>query len=163
MPLQCIIDVEASGFGAGSYPIEVGLVRADGQAYCSLITPEPEWQHWTAEAEHMHGITRQALATFGKPARTVATQLNDCLSGQTVFTDAWYHDYQWLAKLFDAACTPQAFQLKDLRTLLSEDAMARWKTTREQVTQDLQLQRHRASNDARVLQQTLLRLTAQGR
>ena len=40
-------------------------------------------------------------------------------------------------------------------------AMAAWHATREQVTQELQLSRHRASNDARILQQTLLRTMGQ--
>jgi hypothetical protein len=106
----CIIDVEASGFGAGSYPIEVGAVLSDGRAYCSLINPEPDWRHWELSAESVHGITRDTLATHGKPAHVVASDLNKCLQGATVYTDAWYHDYQWLARLFDAAELPQLVQ-----------------------------------------------------
>ena len=34
-----IIDVEASGFGPHSYPIEVGLALGDGSKFCSLILP----------------------------------------------------------------------------------------------------------------------------
>ena len=99
----CIIDIEASGFGAGSYPIEVGTVLTDGSAYCSLISPEPDWRHWEHSAEGVHGITRETLREHGKPAAAVAQALNDRLRGHTVYTDAWYHDYQWLARLFDAA------------------------------------------------------------
>jgi hypothetical protein len=32
-----IIDIEASGFGVDSYPIEVGIVLSTGQKYCALI------------------------------------------------------------------------------------------------------------------------------
>ena len=32
-----VLDIEASGFGVGSYPIEVGFVLPDGQSYCSLL------------------------------------------------------------------------------------------------------------------------------
>ena len=35
-----IIDIEASGFGRGSYPIEVGLVLPDGTPHCFLIAPD---------------------------------------------------------------------------------------------------------------------------
>lgn len=160
LSMHSIIDVEASGFGAGSYPIEVGTAMADGRSYCSLISPEPGWKHWEPGAEGVHGITRCTLLAHGKPAATVARHLNECLHGQTVYTDAWYHDYQWLARLYDAADMQPSFQLQDLRRLLSEAAMARWHPTREQVTQELQLNRHRASNDARVLQQTLHRVMA---
>ena len=152
----CIIDIEASGFGAGSYPIEVGTVLTDGSAYCSLICPQPDWRHWEHSAEGVHGITRETLREYGKPAAAVAQALNDRLRGHTVYTDAWYHDYQWLARLFDAADAQPAFKLEDLRGLLDEAAQARWHSTREQVMQELQLNRHRASNDAKVLQHTLV-------
>jgi hypothetical protein len=58
--------------------------------------------------------------------------------------------------LFDAADAQPAFKLEDLRGLLDEAAQARWHSTREQVMQELQLNRHRASNDAKVLQHTLV-------
>lgn len=161
LPLPpCIIDVEASGFGVGSYPIEVGAVLSDGRAYCSLIHPEPDWRHWQHSAESVHGITRDTLATHGKPAHVVAADLNQCLHGTTVYTDAWYHDYQWLARLFDAADMPQLFRLQDLRQLLPEPALAMWDETKIQVMHDMHLARHRASNDAKVLQATLVRVLA---
>lgn len=158
----CIIDIEASGFGAGSYPIEVGTVLTDGSAYCSLICPQPDWRHWEHSAEGVHGITRETLREHGKPAATVAQALNERLRGHTVYTDAWYHDYQWLARLYDAADAQPAFKLEDLRSLLDEPAQARWHATREQVSLALQLSRHRASNDAKVLQQTLLAVLGNG-
>lgn len=156
-----IIDIEASGFGRGSYPIEVGAVLPDGAAYCSLISPEPDWQHWEPDAEAVHGITREVLHEHGKPAARVASDLNRCLHAQTVYTDAWYHDYQWLARLFDAADMQPQFTLKDLRQALDESALARWDATKGEVLNELKLNRHRASNDARVLQQTWVRVKSQ--
>ena len=152
----CVIDIEASGFGTGSYPIEVGAVLGDGSAYCSLIAPEPNWDHWQPSAEATHGISRETLREHGKPALTVALALNALLRGCTVYTDAWYHDYQWLARLFDAADTQPTFKLEDMRKLLDDAAQARWHATREHVAETLHLTRHRATNDAKVLQQTLL-------
>ncbi len=46
MSLPTIIDIEASGFGRGSYPIEVGFITADGKTGCSLIKPEAQWKSW---------------------------------------------------------------------------------------------------------------------
>lgn len=161
IPLPCFIDIEASGFGVGSYPIEVGAALSDGRAYCSLINPEPGWRHWEPQAELVHGITRDTLLAHGKSAQTVAVELNQHLQGSIVYTDAWYHDYQWLARLFDAAELPQRFTLQDLRQLLPESALARWDDTRVRVMQDMNLARHRASNDAKVLQQTLFRVLSQ--
>src|SRR3954469_22423607 len=93
------LDVEASGFGAGSYPIEVGVVLADRRSYCSLVKPEPEWAHWDAAAEDVHGISRAMLMRHGKPAKLVADQLNAFLYGLTVYSDAWSHDYSWMSRL----------------------------------------------------------------
>ena len=33
MELPIIIDIEASGFGRGSYPIEIGYHMPDGESY----------------------------------------------------------------------------------------------------------------------------------
>lgn len=43
MQLPTILDIEASGFGRGSYPIEVGFVAGDGTLFCGLVRPEPDW------------------------------------------------------------------------------------------------------------------------
>lgn len=40
-----VLDVEASGFGRYSYPIEVGYALPDGRVFCTLIRPEPHWTH----------------------------------------------------------------------------------------------------------------------
>lgn len=158
-----ILDVEASGFGRGSYPIEVGFVEPSGTVFCSLIQPEPDWLHWDPSAELVHGISREILRRHGKPPAWVAAQINERLAGQTVYCDAWAHDYSWLARLFDSADMLPAFHLQDLRCLLSEAEAACWHQLREQVREELQLDRHRASADARVLQTALLRLRAPAR
>ncbi len=158
MQTPAFIDVEASGFGSASYPIEVGLVLADGQTYCTLIRPLPEWQHWDASAEAVHGISREILAQYGKTPQEVAADVNARLRGQTVFTDSWYHDFNWLSRLFDAADSSPQFQLEDLRKVLPQDKEPLWHSTKQAVTEELQLSRHRASNDARILQTTLLRV-----
>jgi hypothetical protein len=158
-PLPAVIDLEASGFGTASYPIEVGLVLPDGRSFCSLITPAPDWQHWDAAAEDVHGISRDQLQQYGRPAREVAERINECLRDNTdVYSDAWYHDYTWLARLFEAAGTLPRFRLHDLRSLLSEQEMRDWHHTKERVQAESMLSRHRASNDARILQKTLLEL-----
>lgn len=151
-----IIDIEASGFGKGSYPIEVGFYLPDGQAYCTLITPEPEWRHWDDAAERVHGIPREILFEKGRRVRDVCRELNEKLRGQYVYCDAWAYDYVWLGKLFDTAGLVPIFQLKDIRDLLGECEQNLWHATRAAVELRLQLRRHRASSDARMLFETLL-------
>lgn len=157
-----IIDVEASGFGSASYPIEVGIALPDGQSYCALIAPAPEWRYWDAEAEKVHGVTRATLLALGRPAREVASDVNTLLHGQVVYCDSWYHDFTWLSRLFDAGDSAQAFQLEDIRSLLAQHEADAWLATKTRILQEMGLDRHRASNDARVLQATLLRVKSVG-
>lgn len=158
MDTPAFIDVEASGLGGRSYPIEVGLITMSGEMYCALVRPEPDWTHWDERAEAVHHISRPVLAEHGKPLREVAQELNDLLRGQTVYSDAWGNDYAWLARLFDAAELPMRFTLESSRKLLDEAQAARWATVKEQVVAELRLARHRASSDAKILQMTLLRV-----
>lgn len=158
MTLPAILDLEASGFGRGSYPIEVGFVDAGGGLFCALIQPEPEWQHWDASAEALHGISRATLLRHGKPPAWVAQQINQRLGGQTVVSDAWGCDYPWLARLFDAADLLPRFKLVDLRSLLSEDEALRWHAVLSQVRAESPHSRHRASSDAQDLRLALQRL-----
>jgi hypothetical protein len=161
-PLPCVIDVEASGFGRGSYPIEVGFVMPDGSACCMLIRPEREWTHWDSAAERIHGISRTLLESHGRSVREVARELNRRLAGRDVYCDNWAHDYAWLARLFEAAQLAPEFRLHHLRELLSEAAAARFDDARDVVSRHLHLRRHRASGDARVLQLSVARARETG-
>jgi hypothetical protein len=152
MQLPAILDIEASGFGRGSYPIEVGFITSEGALFCGLIRPEPDWRHWDGAAEALHGISRELLQRHGRPAPWMAAQLNEWLAGQTVYCDGWGQDYPWLARLFDAAGQQPSFRLDDLRRLLSEAEAQRWRGVTDSVRQRQRLTRHRASSDARVLQ-----------
>jgi len=160
-PLPAIIDVEASGFGRGSYPIEVGFIEPEGRSFCCLIHPEPDWQHWDSQAEALHGISRGALLAHGKPPAWVAAEMNARLRGQTVYCDGWGHDYPWLARLFNSADLQPSFHLDDLRRLLSESEAARFHDVAARVRREQKIERHRASSDAKVLQLALMRVKAE--
>ena len=156
--LPCVLDIEASGFGRGSYPIEIGFVLPDGTAYCSLIVPDASWTHWDGAAERIHGISRSLLQRHGRSAHEVAVELNQRLAGRTVYCDNWAHDYAWLARLFESADINPTFKLRHLRELMSEYAAEHFDDARELVARNLQLRRHRASSDARVLQLSLAKV-----
>lgn len=149
-----IIDVEASGFGRGSYPIEVGFARPDGSVFSCLIKPEPDWEHWDESAEQVHGIPRTTLFEEGCSVREVAQKLNDELKGEVVYTDSWGFDSTWLSLLFYHAGLAQLFRLETLSKLLSEKQIAIWGKVKQQVTLDLNIDRHRAGPDAKMLQRT---------
>jgi hypothetical protein len=152
-----IVDVEASGFGVGSYPIEVGLALDDGHRYCTLIEPAPGWTHWDAEAEKIHRIPRDLLATYGRPWRDVARTLNELLANRTVYTDGWVVDKPWLTTLFHAAGTAMQFHVSPLEMILSEPQMELWHREKDNVVASMDLSRHRASHDAWIIQETYRR------
>lgn len=158
--LPCVIDVEASGFGRRSYPIEVGYVLPDGQAHCTLIRPLPEWTHWDHGAANTHRIERETLLRLGRPAADVVRRLNADLAGRTVYCDGWAHDYTWLAALFEAAGATPGFRLESVAALLDDARLARLADAQQAARRELGLSRHRASSDARVLQIALARLAA---
>lgn len=162
MDVPPILDVEASGFGRGSYPVEVGYVLEDGASQCMLVRPEPGWDHWSPAAERLHRIRRSDLLEYGLPAVEVADELNHHLCGRTLYSDAWGHDYSWLARLYDAAGRAPTFRLESLQALLTDSEIARWQELKEQVAIVLGLPRHRACADARLLQATFGRLRARG-
>jgi len=152
-----IVDIEASGFGTGSYPIEVGVVLNNGRKYCSLITPAPGWTHWDEDAERVHCVSRDILQAYGKPALEVARSLNELLPQQTAYSDGWVVDKTWLDRLFFAAGMPCQFSFSSLEMILSEPQMEIWHPTKDKVLLELGDKRHRASFDAYVVQETFER------
>lgn len=155
--IPTIIDVEASGFGVRSYPIEVGVAMDDGAKYCALILPADDWEHWDEDAEKVHRIARDVLETHGKPVREVAESLNRLFGGSTLYSDAWGVDRTWLGTLFYKAGLDMTFRVSPLELILSEDQMARWHATKDEILSESQNRRHRASFDAWVIQETYKR------
>ena len=152
-----ILDVEASGFGSESYPIEIGVALEPGHRRSFLIEPASDWTHWDPMAECVHRITRAVLERHGRPIDEVAGALNAELGGLTLYSDAWVVDKPWLTRLFHAARVPMAFSLSPLECLLPEAQMLLWDASKRQVAAELAAERHRASHDAWVVQETYVR------
>lgn len=151
-----ILDIEASGFGAQSYPIEVGVAGLNGARFCRLIRPFPHWQHWDDSAQVLHGISRDELARYGRDAREVCLELNEFLNGQQAYSDGWVVDHPWLIKLYSCAGVSMSFRLSALEYVLTETQMENWHSAKAQVQQHYDQARHRASVDAEIIQQTFL-------
>jgi hypothetical protein len=158
-----IVDVEASGFGGMSYPIEVGIALDDDTKYCSLILPAPGWDHWDSDAEKVHRIARDILEMYGKPIREVAAHLNTLLDGKTLFTDGWVVDKPWLTTLFEVAQMNMRFSVSPLEIILSEKQMERWHDTKARILAGVKEHRHRASFDAWIIQETYKRTLAESK
>lgn len=102
-------DVEASGLGAGSYPIEVGWTLADGTGGAVLVGHEP-WlgfdQGWDPNAEHIHGLSKEHLLAHGLDADRAAEAVRAALAGRVLVSDAPGMDGMWLAELLAEAGAP---------------------------------------------------------
>lgn len=157
MRVPYIVDVEASGFGPEGFPIEIGCVTSSGERLCALIQPLPHWTHWSDEAESVHGISRDTLEKYGRAARDVCELLNTNLRGRTLYSDGWVVDKPWIERLFHETRQPMNFFVSPIELILTEEQMERWSTTRDTVIRDSGIQRHRASNDAWVIQETFMR------
>jgi len=158
-----IIDIEASGFGSMSYPIEVGIALEDDTKYCSLILPASDWEHWDNDAEKVHRIARDILEAYGNPVQEVAAHLNQLLEGKTLYTDGWVVDKPWLTTLFYKANMEMKFHVSDLEMILSEEQMTRWHDTKDKILAEVKKHRHRASFDAWIIQETYKRTLAESK
>lgn len=158
--VPAIIDIEASGFGCDSYPIEVGVIDSMGNKYCRLIQPELNWTHWTNEAESLHGIRRELLFSNGLDVTEISTQLNKILAGTTVYCDGWVVDYPWLIKLFAAARQQMQFTCSPLESILNEQQMSIWHEQKTILCEKSGCKRHRASSDAELIQQVYVHTRA---
>ncbi len=156
--VQCpsIVDIEASGFGEESYPIEIGIAKDSGERYCALIKPDQGWVYWSGPAETIHGITREMIELRGRPTHQICEELNDFLGETNVFTDALAHDQAWLYKLFSSAKLQPSFHLRAIEFIMSEEQFKIWDDMKSHVAQQLQIVRHRASSDAFLIQQTFI-------
>jgi len=145
------LDIEASGIHADAYPIEIGVSLPNGDSWCSLIQPVHGWIHWNDQSEQIHGISREELFISGKTPLQVAKKLNSFLGESIAYSDCWVLDNPWLIKLYEQAGIKQTFSLLDMMHIMTEENYNCLVETKHKVALELDLQRHRATNDARVL------------
>jgi hypothetical protein len=152
-----VIDIEASGFGKYSYPIEIGLITSDGRRFCRLIKPLKNWTHWDETAAKLHGIEKSDLLQYGTEAKRVCLQLNAFLQNTTVYSDGWTVDDTWIRKLFNETGVSMSFKLSPLELILKESQMNIWNRVKQVMMSRRNDNRHRASNDAKIVQETYLK------
>lgn len=128
MTCPALIDFEASclpEYGQ-SYPIEVAIARLDGESRTWLIRPVEAWRHWdwAAEAEALHGISRELLDREGQAPEHVLAEMRDFVGGRPVYADADLDAY-WLEVLAHAAATKPPFAVRYLGEYMVERGFTR--------------------------------------
>jgi len=142
-----VIDVEASGLAAESYPIEIAWQDSkDPDNFDSfLLLPDPAWTYWDEYAENeIHHISRAMLAEGGIPLEEACERLNLKLSGKEVYSDAVDFDRNWIQRLFNTVSVEPTFTMRSIFDLLPENAEQDY----EALVSD-QIVVHRALDDAR--------------
>lgn len=142
MELICI-DIEASGLGPYSYPIEVAWKSEKSEQQDSfLIDPASVegWEFWDEFAEELHGIEPELLAEQGVSAAEACERLNSALAGKTLICDAYDFDLFWLNRLFESQGQAMHFTLGGIERVLTPAQCMAYR-------QRTQLRRHRALRD----------------
>ena len=105
IPIQCLMDIEASSLSDESYPIEIAWYRPNHEDNDSfLIKPAETWTDWDPLSEELyHEIPRETLIREGITPYEAATRLNKSLKGMHVVADGYEWDSFWIQKLFNEA------------------------------------------------------------
>lgn len=128
-----VIDFEASALTLDSYPIEVGIARAEDRtlhitSWSALIAPAPTWDlgaQWDPDAQRVHGIRPWQLRQAPN-ARDVMLDLNRRVgTAGTVWCDGAMYDMHWMRTLAVAAGIEPAFTLGDIANLLDQHPTAK--------------------------------------
>lgn len=138
--IAAYLDVEASSLADASYPIEVGWAALHTSGYIDsggwLISPEPDWADWSADAEAIHQIPRVMVETLGTPAAEVVARLDQLLGDGVVYSDAPEREAQWVGRLYAAVGAKRRWRIGEahavLQSLVATDeereVLARWRT-----------------------------------
>lgn len=150
-----VIDFEASGLSKKSYPIEVGITNG-AEHYTALIKPMSHWTYWEAEAEKIHNITADETMKNGKDSLSVANDLNSILKKSKIYCDNIQWDGFWLNVLFSDNRLSPTFQILDIQDILKTGKQWRlFESKMEEFEQSNLYRKHRALDDARVIQSSL--------
>jgi DNA polymerase III alpha subunit (gram-positive type) len=147
-----MLDVEASGLGHSSYPVEVAFASSTGAQANFLIKPTTDWLEkgeWDKSAEKLHGLSQQQLLQKGDNIVSVAQQLNKYLCSKLVLCNDLTFDGFWLTQLFQAANTSVTFHLIDLSDLFDFWGEEKAHLYKEEYGKTLNTNEHRALPDAK--------------
>ena len=158
---RAFIDLEASGLGAKSWPVEVGWAFETGEPVAMLVRPDETWSDdaWDPKAEALHGLSRDRLEREGRAPQDICEAMNAAFGDVEVYSDAPDWDGFWLFRLYSAAGVKQSFLLNDYGRLMRPLTAGREPALLQRALR-LAPPSHRAGPDARHLQ-TLHRLAVE--
>ncbi|BBB30162.1 hypothetical protein [Neptunomonas japonica] len=144
VPVICI-DIEASGLGPLSYPIEVAWkCGLTGASDLFLINPDTgyNWTQWDLSAADIHGITMDELLHKGISVNEACERLNQMLDGKMVTSDALDFDFFWMRRLFESAMMKPTFKMQGIDSVLEGGQLIQYR-----LIASAQVRKHRAMDD----------------
>ncbi len=144
IPVICI-DIEASGLGPGSYPIEIAWkCGLTGDSDSFLIDPATgyNWTDWDPAAEDLHHITVDELLAEGVSVREACKRPNTRLHGKTLTCDAVDFDYFWIRRLYESARMNPSFEVQGIDKVLGGGQLIQYR-----LVANAQVRNHRAMDD----------------
>ncbi len=152
------LDIESSGFYG--YPIQIGIIKENGETFESLIKPHEEWLEdleWDYNSQTIHNLEKDYVIKNGRDIKIVAKELNDFCNKEDVFVDSAY-DVMWLDLLFEFAEINRTFNIMVLGNVLPEDFMVHWSAIFSIIHKESGLKLHDALSDAIMNQRTFIRI-----
>ncbi len=115
------------------------------------------WTYWNWASQAVHHIGRPILISEGRDALTVASDLNELLAGKIIYCDSLEWDGFWCNVLFSDNGIHQQFELRDIRELLNTDTrLSAYLQKKEELTKTKCFNLHRALDDAKLIQQSIV-------
>ncbi|WP_293267800.1 hypothetical protein [Neptunomonas sp.] len=144
VPLICV-DIEASGLGPRSYPIEIAWkCGITGESDLFLINPDTgyNWTEWDLSAAGIHGISMDELLAVGVSVNSACDRLNQKLGNRILTSDALDFDYFWMRRLFESAMMKPTFKMQGIDSVLDGGQLIQYR-----LIAGAQLRKHRAMDD----------------
>lgn len=112
------LDIESSSPDDDSYPTQISWSLADGSIKTALILPDDSWEPWDNCSPE---LDVQHLMDHGSTPSDIIRELNDDLSGQTVFVDGLDEDETLIEQLYESALSDPDFELARADELNHQD------------------------------------------
>lgn len=116
------IDIEASGLGDNSFPLEIGWTKDGIDIHEFFIKPHVSWdiEEWDPNAENLHGISKDFILENGINSIDIALIMNEHLSGYTLLSDSHLNDIKWINKLFVSNEIKREFKIVSIDLFLNK-------------------------------------------
>lgn len=112
------LDIESSSPDDDRYPTQVSWSLTDGSIKTALILPDDNWEPWDNCSPE---LDVQHLMDHGSTPSDIIRELNDDLSGQTVFVDGLDEDEALIEQLYESALSDPDFELARADELNHQD------------------------------------------